>query len=61
MNLVCIRNDSLQTLEVYFRGPQGLKPMLMFPGDVRSVDKNMITQHIQNLIRRRMLSTFNYN
>ena len=54
-----IRNDSLQTLEVYLMTPSGIKSYLFHPNDVKVVPSSFITEQVKKLQKRRLLTVTN--
>lgn len=56
-----IRNESLQTLEVYLNTPQTIKCVLFKAGEAKVIPADYISQQIKKLIKRRMISVSNYN
>jgi hypothetical protein len=59
METKVIRNDSLQTLEVYLLTPKGLKSYLFQPHDAKIVPASFITEHVKKLQKRRLITISN--
>lgn len=54
-----VKNDSLQTLTVYFNTEKGCKSRFMKPGESLVVPENYITEQIKTLHRRRIFKISN--
>jgi hypothetical protein len=54
-----VKNDSLQTLTVYFNTEKGCKERYMKPGESIVVPENYITEQIKTLHRRRLFKISN--
>ena len=54
-----VKNDSLQTLTVYFSTEKGCKERYMKPGESIVVPANYITEQIKTLHRRRIFKISN--
>jgi len=59
MDTKIIRNDSLQTLEVYLLTPNGIKSFLFQPNDAKVVPASYITEQVKKLQKRRLLTVTN--
>jgi hypothetical protein len=54
-----VKNDSLQTLTVYFNTEKGCKERYLKPGESIVVPENYITEQIKTLHRRRLFKISN--
>ena len=54
-----VKNDSLQTLTVYFNTEKGCKERFMQPGESLVVPESYITEQIRTLHRRRVFKISN--
>jgi hypothetical protein len=54
-----VKNDSLQTLAIFFNTEKGCKERYMKPGESIVVPENYITEQIKTLHRRRLFKISN--
>jgi len=54
-----VKNDSLQTLTIYFNTEKGCKERFMRPGESLVVPESYITEQIKTLHRRRIFKISN--
>ena len=54
-----VKNDSLQTLTIYFSTEKGCKERFMRPGESLVVPESYITEQIKTLPRRRIFKISN--
>jgi hypothetical protein len=59
METKLIKNDSLQTLEVYLMTPEGIKSFLFKPHDAKVVPASFLTEQSKKLQKRRLITITN--
>lgn len=59
--MIGIRNESLQSLEIYVMTPNGPKTYWLSPNEIVTLPEDFVSEQIKILSARRMLKLFKVN